>query len=184
MRKVIKEVARKVSDTELGRLMQRGIKPVMMRGMRWAGVLMLCLSQASLAASARDMQRFAPATTTLALPVGQTPIQDEQSRTLSVLEAAQLRGKVLPFIVGVVTVDLALASSYWGVYVPYYAEKEAPQRIGPPARKQVRHHAPKLLRCSHCSANSSKRDAIAPGRPFSLKESYRCWQPGRGYWQR
>ena len=68
-----------------------------------------------------------PHTTTLALQVGQTPIQDEQSRTVSALEAAQLRGKVLPFIVGVVTVDLALASFYWGVYVPYYAEQEAPQ---------------------------------------------------------
>ena len=46
---------------------------------------------------------------------------------MSVMEAAQLCGKVLPFIVGGVTVDLALASFYWGVYVPYYAEQEAPQ---------------------------------------------------------
>lgn len=85
------------------------------------------LSQASFAAGAHDTQRFIPATTTLALQVGQTPIQDEQSRTVSVLEAAQLRGKVLFLIVGVVSVDLALASFYWGVYVPYYAEQEAPQ---------------------------------------------------------
>ena len=76
----------------------------------WAGVSVLSFSQASFAASAYDIQRFNPATTTLALQVGQTPIQDEQSRTVSMLEAAQLRGKVLPFIVGVVTVDLALAS--------------------------------------------------------------------------
>lgn len=99
----------------------------MKRGVVWAGVSVLSLSQASFAAGAHDTQRFTPANTTLALQVGQTPIQDEQSRTVSVLEAAQLRGKVLPFIVGVVTVDLALASFYWGVYVPYYAEQEAPQ---------------------------------------------------------
>ena len=103
------------------------MKEAMKRGVMWAGVSVLSLSQASLAAVAHDTQRFTPANTTLALQVGQTPIQDEQSRTVSVLEAAQLRGRVLPFIVGVVTVDLALASFYWGVYVPYYAEQEAPQ---------------------------------------------------------
>ena len=103
------------------------MKGAMKRGVMWAGVSVLSLSQASFAAGAHDTQRFTPANTTLALQVGQTPIQDEQSRTVSVLEAAQLRGRVLPFIVGVVTVDLALASFYWGVYVPYYAEQEAPQ---------------------------------------------------------
>ena len=103
------------------------VRGAMKRGAVWAGVSVLSLSQASFAAGAHDTQRFNPATTTLALQVGQTPIQDEQSRTVSMLEAAQLRGKVLPFIVGVVTVDLALASFYWGVYVPYYAEQEAPQ---------------------------------------------------------
>ena len=107
--------------------MRIAMKGVMKRGVMWAGVSVLSLSQASFAAGAHDTQRFTSATTTLALQVGQTPIQDEQSRTVSVLEAAQLRGKVLPFIVGVVTVDLALASFYWGVYVPYYAEQEAPQ---------------------------------------------------------
>ena len=103
------------------------MKGAIKRGVMWAGVSVLSLSQASLAAGAHDTQRFSPATTTLALQVGQTPTQDEQSRTVSVMEAAQLCGKVLPFIVGVVTVDLALASCYWGVYVPYYAEQEAPQ---------------------------------------------------------
>ena len=103
------------------------MKGAIKRGVMWAGVSVLSLSQASLAARAHDTQRFSPATTTLALQVGQTPTQDEQSRTVSVMEAAQLCGKVLPFIVGVVTVDLALASFYWGVYVPYYAEQEAPQ---------------------------------------------------------
>ena len=103
------------------------MRGVVKRGVMWAGVSVLSLSQASFAAGAHDTQRFTPANTKLALQVGQTPIQDEQSRAVSVLEAAQLRGKVLPFIVGVVTVDLALASFYWGVYVPYYAEQEAPQ---------------------------------------------------------
>ena len=119
VRKAIREVTKGVRTSAM-----RG---VIKRGVMWAGVSVLSLSQASFAAGAHDTQRFTPANTTLALQVGQTPIQDEQSRTVSVLEAAQLRGKVLPFIVGVVTVDLALASFYWGVYVPYYAEQEAPQ---------------------------------------------------------
>jgi len=109
------------------RVMKRITIRAMKRGAMWAGVSVLSLSQASFAAGAHDTQRFNPTTTTLALQVGQTPIQDEQSRTVSVLEAAQLRGKVLPFIVGVVTFDLALSSFYWVVYVPYYAEQEAPQ---------------------------------------------------------
>ena len=119
VRKAIREVTKGVRTSAM-----RG---VVKRGVMWAGVSVLSLSQASFAAGAHDTQRFTPANTTLALQVGQTPIQDEQSRTVSMLEAAQLRGKVLPFIVGVVTVDLALASFYWGVYVPYYAEQEAPQ---------------------------------------------------------
>ena len=119
MRKAVREVTKGVRTSAM-----RG---VVKRGVMWAGVSVLSLSQASFAAGAHDTQRFTPANTTLALQVGQTPIQDEQSRAVSVLEAAQLRGKVLPFIVGVVTVDLALASFYWGVYVPYYAEQEAPQ---------------------------------------------------------
>ena len=119
VRKAVREVTKGVRTSAM-----RG---VVKRGVMWAGVSVLSLSQASFAAGAHDTQRFTPANTKLALQVGQTPIQDEQSRTVSVLEAAQLRGKVLPFIVGVVTVDLALASFYWGVYVPYYAEQEAPQ---------------------------------------------------------
>ena len=119
VRKAVREVTKGVRTSAM-----RG---VVKRGVMWAGVSVLSLSQASFAAGVHDTQRFTPANTTLALQVGQTPIQDEQSRTVSVLEAAQLRGRVLPFIVGVVTVDLALASFYWGVYVPYYAEQEAPQ---------------------------------------------------------
>ena len=127
MRKVIRRVMRRVMRRVAIRAVRGAMKGAMKRGAMWAGVSVLSLSQASFAAGAHDTQRFNPTTTTLALQVGQTPIQDEQSRTVSVLEAAQLRGKVLPFIVGVVTVDLALASFYWGVYVPYYAEQEAPQ---------------------------------------------------------
>jgi hypothetical protein len=131
MRKAMRKATRGIMISAMRELMKRTIKRAMKgamkRGVVWAGVSVLSLSQASFAAGAHDTQRFTPATTTLALQVGQTPIQDEQSRTVSVLEAAQLRGKVLPFIVGVVTVDLALASFYWGVYVPYYAEQEAPQ---------------------------------------------------------
>ena len=131
MRKVIRRVMRRFIRRVMRRVAIRAVrgamKGAMKRGAVWAGVSVLSVSQASFAAGAHDTHRFNPATTTLALQVGQTPIQDEQSRTVSVLEAAQLRGKVLPFIVGVVTVDLALASFYWGVYVPYYAEQEAPQ---------------------------------------------------------
>ena len=135
MRKVIWKVTRKAMKGvrisalwgAMKRTIRRTMKGAIKRGVMWAGVSVLSLSQASLAARAHDTQRFSPATTTLALQVGQTPTQDEQSRTVSVMEAAQLCGKVLPFIVGVVTVDLALASFYWGVYVPYYAEQEASQ---------------------------------------------------------
>jgi len=131
MRKVMRRVMRRVTIRAVRGAMKSNmriaVRGAMKRGAVWAGVSVLSLSQASFAAGAHDTQRFNPATTTLALQVGQTPIQDEQSRTVSVMEAAQLRGKVLPFIVGVVTVDLALASFYWGVYVPYYAEQEAPQ---------------------------------------------------------
>ena len=127
MWKVMSKVMSGVTIKAMRGARKRTIRIAMRRGDMWAGVSVLSFSQASFAASANDIQRFNPATTTLALQVGQTPIQDEQSRTVSVLEAAQLRGRVLPFIVGVVTVDLALASFYWGVYVPYYAEQEAPQ---------------------------------------------------------
>ena len=127
MRRVMRRVTIRAMRGAMKSTMRIAMKGAMKRGVVWVGVSALSLSQASFAAGAHDTHRFNPATTTLALQVGQTPIQDEQSRTVSMLEAAQLRGKVLPFIVGVVTVDLALASFYWGVYVPYYAEQEAPQ---------------------------------------------------------
>jgi hypothetical protein len=40
---------------------------------------------------------------------------------VSLLEATQVRGRVLPFVIGVAAIDIALASFYWGVYVPHYA---------------------------------------------------------------
>ena len=40
------------------------------------------------------------------------------------MEAAQTRGKVLPYVIGMAAVDIALASLFWGVYVPFYADKE------------------------------------------------------------
>ena len=58
---------------------------------------------------------------TATVRVAPSPVPDEQSHALSFLEASQLRGRVLPFIVGVATLDLALAGFYWGVYVPNYA---------------------------------------------------------------
>ena len=127
MRRVMRRVTIRDMRGAMKSTMRIAVRGAMKRGAVWAGVSVLSVSQASFAAGAHDTHRFNPATTTLALQVGQTPIQDEQSRTVSMLEAAQLRGKVLPFIIGVVTVDLALASFYWGVYVPYYAEQEAPQ---------------------------------------------------------
>jgi hypothetical protein len=53
--------------------------------------------------------------------IAQSPFRDEQSRTVSLLEATQVRGRVLPFVIGVAAIDIALASFYWGVYVPHYA---------------------------------------------------------------
>ncbi|MDB2688895.1 hypothetical protein N9Z25_05660 [Luminiphilus sp.] len=54
----------------------------------------------------------------------QAPLPDERSVAVSFLEAAQLRGRLLPLVLGIATLDLALATFYWGVYVPYYADQE------------------------------------------------------------
>lgn len=59
---------------------------------------------------------------TATVRVAPSPLPDEQSHALSFLEASQLRGRVLPFVIGVAAIDIALASFYWGVYVPNYAE--------------------------------------------------------------
>ena len=97
MRRVMRRVTIRAMRGAMKSTMRIAVRGAMKRGAVWAGVSVLSLSQASFAAGAHDTHRFNPATTTLALQVGQTPIQDEQSRTVSVLEAAQLRGKVLPF---------------------------------------------------------------------------------------
>ena len=89
------------------------------------GALALSLSQTALSAgtlASVGVRRSVPAS--LSLPVGQTPLQDEQTRSVSVIEAMQTRGKVLPVVLGVAAVDIALATYFWGVYVPFYAEKE------------------------------------------------------------
>ena len=58
------------------------------------------------------------------MQIAQSPLHDEQSRTVSLLEATQVRGRVLPFVIGIAAIDIALASFYWGVYVPHYANYE------------------------------------------------------------
>ena len=88
------------------------------------GALALSLSQTALSAGALASSESGALPASLSLHVGQTPIQDEQTRSVSVSEAMQTRGKVLPVVLGVAAVDIALAAYFWGVYVPFYAEKE------------------------------------------------------------
>ena len=87
-----------------------------------AGGLAMSCSQLSYAASAPHLTPMA--TEVLALQVGQAPFQDEHSRAVTAMEAAQVRGKVLPYVLGIAAVDIALASFFWGIYVPFYADKE------------------------------------------------------------
>ena len=87
-----------------------------------AGGLAMSCSQLSYAASAAYPAQVNAEV--LALQVGQTPIQDEHARMVSAMEAAQVRGKVLPYVLGMAAVDIALASFFWGIYVPFYADKE------------------------------------------------------------
>ena len=88
------------------------------------GALALSLSQTALSAGTLASSESGALPASLSLHVGQTPLQDEQTRSVSVIEAMQTRGKVLPVVLGVAAVDIALASYFWGVYVPFYAEKE------------------------------------------------------------
>ena len=88
MRKVIRRVMRRVAI--------RAVRGAMKRGAVWAGVSVLSVSQASFAAGAHDTHRFNPTTTTLALQVGQTPIQDEQSRTVSVRKQPNFAAECCP----------------------------------------------------------------------------------------
>lgn len=59
-----------------------------------------------------------------ALQWSQAPLPDARSTAVSFLEATQVRGRLLPLVLGIATFDLTLATFYWGVYVPYYADKE------------------------------------------------------------
>ena len=86
--------------------------------------LALSLSQTALSAGTLASSESGALPASLSLHVGQTPLQDEQTRSVSVIEAKQTRGKVLPVVLGVAAVDIALATYFWGVYVPFYAEKE------------------------------------------------------------
>ena len=88
------------------------------------GALALSLSQTTLSAGNHSSMGSASVPTPLSLQVGQTPFQDEQTQSVSIIEAMQTRGKVLPIVLGVAAVDIALATYFWGVYVPFYAEKE------------------------------------------------------------
>ena len=86
--------------------------------------LALSLSQTALSAGTLASSESGALPASLSLHVGQTPLQDEQTRSVSVIEAMQTRGKVLPVVLGVAAVDIALATYFWGVYVPFYAAKE------------------------------------------------------------
>ena len=88
------------------------------------GALALSLSQTALSAGTLASSESGALPASLSLHVGQTPLQDEQTRSVSVIEAMQTRGKVLPVVLGVAAVDIALATYFWGVYVPFYADKE------------------------------------------------------------
>lgn len=88
------------------------------------GALALSLSQTALSEGTLASSESGALPASLSLHVGQTPLQDEQTRSVSVIEAMQTRGKVLPVVLGVAAVDIALATYFWGVYVPFYAEKE------------------------------------------------------------
>lgn len=88
------------------------------------GALALSLSQTALSAGTLASSESGALPASLSLHVGQTPLQDEQTRSVSVIEAMQTRGKVLPVVLGVAAVDIAFATYFWGVYVPFYAEKE------------------------------------------------------------
>ena len=74
------------------------------------GALALSLSQTALSAGTLASSESGALPASLSLHVGQTPLQDEQTRSVSVIEAMQTRGKVLPVVLGVAAVDIALAT--------------------------------------------------------------------------
>jgi len=79
---------------------------------------------ATTAAAATDNASPRHGTGIAALQWSQSPFTDARSTAVSFLEATQVRGRLLPLVLGIATFDLTLATFYWGVYVPYYADKE------------------------------------------------------------
>ena len=49
---------------------------------------------------------------------GKPFFQDEQTQSVSIIEAMQTRGKVLPIVLGVAAVDIALATYFLGCLCP------------------------------------------------------------------
>ena len=90
---------------------------------KWIFVLGLCGAMAPPLTQAASPVGVVPLNLqTATVRVAPPPLPDERSRALSFLEASQLRGRVLPFVICVAAIDIALARFYWGVYVPHYAE--------------------------------------------------------------
>ena len=77
--------------------------------------LALSLSQTALSAGTLASSESGALPASLSLHVGQTPLQDEKTRSVSVIEGMQTRGKVLPVVLGVAAVDIAVATYFWGV---------------------------------------------------------------------
>ena len=92
---------------------------------KWIFVLGLCGAVSAPFTQSLPGRLLPVSLETATVRVALSPLPDEQSHALSLLEASQLRGRVLPFIMGVATLDLALAGFYWGVYVPN-SEPESP----------------------------------------------------------
>ena len=76
------------------------------------------------AAAATDTASLRQGSGVAALHWSQSPFPDARSTAVSFLEATQVRGRLLPLVLGIATFDLTLATFYWGVYVPYYADHE------------------------------------------------------------
>ncbi len=76
------------------------------------------------AAAATDTASLRQGSGVAALHWSQSPFPDARSTAVSFLEATQVRGRLLPLVLGIATFDLTLATFYWGVYVPYYADQE------------------------------------------------------------
>jgi len=88
------------------------------------GALVLQGTATTAAAATTESAALRQGASIATLQWSQSPFPDARSTAVSFLEAAQVRGRLLPLVLGIATFDLTLATFYWGVYVPYYAEKE------------------------------------------------------------